>query len=46
MTKPPLATTISSLLVASMIITPTLAFGADGVQSAAERERIRRWNSP
>ncbi len=42
MTKPPLATTISSLLVASMIITPTLAFAAGGVESAAERERSRR----
>ena len=42
MTKPPLATTISSLLVASMIITPTLTFAAGGVQSAAERERSRR----
>ena len=42
MTKPPLATTISSLLVASMIITPTLAFAAGGVQSAAEREISRR----
>ena len=42
MTKPPLATTISSLLVVSMIITPTLAFAAGGVQSAAEREKSRR----
>ena len=42
MTKPPLATTISSLLVASMIITPSLAFAAGGVQSAAEREQMRR----
>ena len=42
MTKPPLATTISSLLVVSMIITPTLAFAAGGVQSAAEREISRR----
>ena len=42
MTKPPLATTISSLLVASMIITPTLTFAAGGVQSAAEREKSRR----
>ena len=42
MTKPPLATTISSLLVASMIITPSLAFAAGGVQSAAEREITRR----
>ena len=42
MTKPPLATTISSLLVASMLITPTLAFAAGGVQSAAERETQRR----
>src|SRR5437773_2540322 len=42
MTKPPLATTISSLLVASMIITPTLAFAAGGVQGAAERELQRR----
>ena len=42
MTKPPLATTISSLLVASMIITPTLAFAAGSAESAAEREKSRR----
>ena len=42
MTKPPLATTISSLLVASMLITPTVAFAAGGVQSAAQRETERR----
>ena len=41
MTKPPLATTISSLLVASMIITPSLAFAAS-VESTAEREKSRR----
>ena len=43
MTKPPLATTISSLLVASLLITPTMAFAAGGVQGAAEREKIRRY---
>ncbi len=41
MTKPPLATTISSLLVASMIITPSLAFAAS-VESTAENEKSRR----
>ncbi len=44
MTKPPLATTISSLLVASMIVTPSLSFAAGGVQGAAERELMRRQN--
>ncbi len=43
MTKPPLATTISSLLVVSMILTPTLSFAAD-VQRTAENEEIRRQN--
>lgn len=46
MTKPPLATTISSLLVSSMIITPAVSFAAGGyrgsVESAAEREKARR----
>ena len=46
MTKPPLATTISSLLVCSMIITPVVALAADGyrasVESVAEREKARR----
>ena len=42
MTKPPLATTISSLLVASMFITPSLSFAAGGVQGAAQRELQRR----
>ena len=42
MSRLPLATTISSLLVASMLITPTVAFAAGGVVSAAERERSRR----
>ena len=42
MTKPPLATTISSLLVVSLLITPTVAFAAGGAQSAAERELAHR----
>jgi len=42
MTKPPLATTISSLLVASMLITPSLSFAAGGVQGVAQRELQRR----
>jgi general secretion pathway protein D len=47
MPKPPLATTVSSLLVSSLIITPTIALAADGgyrgsVQSVAEREKTRR----
>ncbi len=41
MTKPPLATTISTLLVTSMILTPTLGFAAD-VQRTAENELLRR----
>jgi general secretion pathway protein D len=41
MTKPPLATTISSLLVASMIVAPTLTYAAS-VQSVAEKELQRR----
>ncbi|MCE9609767.1 MAG: type II and III secretion system protein [Chthoniobacter sp.] len=44
MTKPPLATAISSLLVASIIFTPTLAHAAGGAVSAAEREIIRKQN--
>ncbi|MEP6673383.1 MAG: Amuc_1098 family type IV pilus outer membrane protein, partial [Chthoniobacter sp.] len=46
MTKPPLATTISSLLVSSMLITPAVSFAAGGyrgsVESVAEREKARR----
>ena len=46
MTKPPLASTISSLLVCSMIITPTLSFAdgysRGGVESTAQREKARR----
>ena len=42
MTKPPLAATISSLLLASMILTPSLALAADSVQRSAEMERQRR----
>jgi len=46
MIKPPLASTISSLLVCSMIITPTLSIAAGynrgGVESTAEREKARR----
>jgi len=41
MIKPPLATTIASLLVCSLIVAPTLTFAAS-VQSAAEAERARR----
>jgi len=44
MTKPPLATAISSLLVAAIILTPTLAHAAGGAESAAEREIIRKQN--
>ena len=46
MTKPPLATTISSLLVCTMIITPAVSFAEGGyrgsVSSVAEREKARR----
>ena len=46
MIKPPLATTISSLLVCSMIITPTMLLGAGGyrgtVEGVAENETARR----
>lgn len=42
MTRPPLAAAISSLLVASMIITPSVALAQGGVRSAAERELQRR----
>ena len=42
MTKPPLATAISSLLAASMIITPSFALAEGGVQGAAEKELLRR----
>ena len=41
MTKPPLATTIASLLVCSLIVAPTLTYGAS-VQGTAEAERGRR----
>ncbi len=44
MIKPPLATTISSLLVCSMIATPVISFAAGGVESAAEREKARRYD--
>ena len=42
MTRPPLATAISSLLAASMIITPSFALAEGGVQGAAEKELLRR----
>ncbi|HEY3901675.1 MAG TPA: Amuc_1098 family type IV pilus outer membrane protein [Chthoniobacter sp.] len=46
MTKPPLATTISSLLVGTMIVTPTVTFAEDGyrgtVRGVAESETQRR----
>ena len=42
MTRPPLATAISSLLAASMIITPSFALAEGGVRSAAEKELLRR----
>src|SRR5471030_2541737 len=41
MIKPPLATTIASLLVCSLIVAPTLTFAAS-VQGTAEAERARR----
>ncbi|MEA3209975.1 MAG: ral secretion pathway protein [Chthoniobacter sp.] len=47
MIKPPLATTISSVLVGSMLLLPTLSFAADGGfrgQTAAERELPRRYD--
>ena len=42
MTRPPLATAISSLLAAAMIITPSFALAEGGVQGAAEKELLRR----
>ena len=42
MTRPPLATAISSLLAAAMLITPSFALAAGGVRSAAEKELMRR----
>ncbi|MEZ0256290.1 MAG: type II and III secretion system protein, partial [Chthoniobacter sp.] len=46
MIKPPLATTISSLLVSSMILTPVVTFAAGGyrgsVQGVATKEQARR----
>ena len=47
MPKPPLATTISSLLVCSIVATPVIAFaqGYRGtVESVAEREKARRYD--
>ncbi len=47
MTKPPLATTISSLLVCSIIAIPAISFaqgGYRGAASAAEREKARRYD--
>src|ERR1700690_2765113 len=41
MTKPPLATTISSLLVCSLIVAPNLTYAAS-VMSTAQAERARR----
>ena len=46
MTKPPLATTISSLLVCSLVLTPAVGLAEGGyrgtVESVAEREKARR----
>ncbi len=42
MSKPPLATTISSLLVTSIITAPVLSLAAGGVESTAQREIERR----
>ena len=45
MMKPPLATTISSVLFGSLLFTPALSYGAEGgyrAESAAERELARR----
>ena len=48
MMKPPLSTTISSLLICSMIATPIISFAAGGyrgsVESVAEREKARRYD--
>jgi general secretion pathway protein D len=47
MTKPPLATTISSLLVCSIIAVPTISLAQGyrgGASSAAEREKARRYD--
>jgi general secretion pathway protein D len=48
MIKAPLATTISSLLICSMIVTPVISFAAGGyrgsVESVAEREKARRYD--
>ena len=52
MMKPPLATTIATLLVGSMLYTPTIAFSGEGAEtsygsshSAAQRELARRQNN-
>jgi general secretion pathway protein D len=44
MTKPPLATTISSLLACSLVAGPAISFaqGRGSVESAAQREKARR----
>jgi len=42
MTKPPLATTISSLLVTSIIAAPVISLAAGGIESTAQREIERR----
>ena len=42
MMKPPLATTIASLLVCSMIVKPSMIFAADAARGAAGRELARR----
>src|SRR6218665_3896888 len=46
MSKPPLATTISSLLVCSIVSAPVIALaqGRGSVESAAEREKVRRYD--
>ncbi len=48
MTKPPLATTISSLLVCSIIAIPAISYAqgyrTGGASSAAEREKARRYD--
>jgi len=47
MPKPPLATTISSLLVCSIVATPAIAFAQGyrgSVESVAEREKARRYD--
>src|SRR5204863_8605592 len=43
MSKPPLATTISSLLVCSLVAAPALSY-AQGIESAAAREKARRYD--